>query len=173
MKTLNALAAASAIGLLAAIPAFAQQPAAPAAPVAAPPPLPYGAPISFEVAKKVMAAAEAEAMKNNWLDVIAIVDNGGNLVMLHRMENAQTGSVRIAEGKARTAVEFRRPTKVWEDAVAGGGAGVRVLSFGVTASEGGLPIVVDGKIIGAIGVSGAPLGAQDGVVAKAAVEAAK
>src|SRR5437867_5703600 len=111
--TLKTLAATSAIALLAALPAFAQQPAAPAAPVVAPAPLPYGAPIPFEAAKKMMAAAEAEAMKNNWFDVIAIVDPGGNLVMLHRMENAQSGSVRIAEGKARTAVEFRRPTKAW------------------------------------------------------------
>jgi glc operon protein GlcG len=172
MITLKALVAASAIGLLAAIPAFAQQQTgAPAVP--APPPLPYGAPISFEAAKKVMAAAEAEAMKINILEVIAIVDPGGNLIMLHRMENAQTGSVRIAEGKARTAIEFRRPTKAWEDAIAGGGAGVRVLSFGVTASEGGLPIVIDGKIVGAIGASGAPLSAQDGQIAKAGLDALK
>ncbi len=120
-----------------------------------------------------MAAAEAEAMKNNLLEVIAILDSGGNLVMLHRMENAQFGSVRIAEGKARAAIEFRRPSKAWEDAIAGGGAGVRVLSFGVTASEGGLPIVVDGKIIGAIGVSGAALSSQDGQVAKAGADAVK
>jgi glc operon protein GlcG len=174
MVTLKALVAASAVGLLAVIPAFAQQPAAPGAPaVAAPPPLPYGAPISFEVAKKAMAAAEAEAMKNNLLEVIAILDSGGNLVMLHRMENAQFGSVRIAEGKARAAIEFRRPSKAWEDAIAGGGAGVRVLSFGVTASEGGLPIVVDGKIIGAIGASGAALSSQDGLVAKAGADAVK
>jgi len=171
MITLKALAAASAIALLAALPAFAQQPGAPA--VAAPPPLPYGAPISFEVAKKAMAAAEAEAMKNNLAEVIAILDSGGNLVMLHRMENAQFGSVRIAEGKARAAIECRRPSKAWEDAIAGGGAGVRVLSFGVTASEGGLPIVVDGKIIGAIGVSGAALSSQDGQVAKAGADAVK
>jgi len=93
--------------------------------------------------------------------------------MLHRMENSQTGSVHVAQGKARTAVEFRRPSKAWEDAIASGGAGVRVLSFGVTASEGGVPIVIDGKIVGAIGVSGAPLAAQDGQGAKAALDAIK
>ena len=153
-----------------------QQPATPApsgTPAVPAAPLPYGTAISLENAKKMMAAAEAEAAKNNWFDVIAIVDPGGHLVMLHRMENAQTGSVRIAEGKARTAAEFRRPTKAWEDSIAGGGAGVRVLSFGVTASEGGLPIVLDGKIVGAIGVSGAPMGAQDAVVARAALDALK
>ena len=137
---------------------------------AAPPKTPYGAPISFEDAKKAMAAAEAEAIKNEWGVAIAVIDSGGNLVMLHRMENAQFGSVRIAEGKARAAIEFRRPSKAWEDAIAGGGAGVRVLSFGVTASEGGLPIAVDGKIIGAIGVSGA-LSSQDAQVARAGVAA--
>lgn len=158
--------------------AFAQQQPATPAPSAtpAPPaaaPLPYGTAISLENAKKMMAAAEAEAAKNNLFDVIAIVDPGGHLVMLHRMENAQTGSVRVAEGKARTAVEFRRPTKAWEDSIAGGGGGVRVLSFGVTASEGGLPIVLDGKIVGAIGVSGAPISAQDAAVARAALDALK
>ncbi len=93
--------------------------------------------------------------------------------MLHRMENAQSGSVRIAIGKATTAVEFRRPSKAWEDAVASGGPGVRVLSFGVTASAGGLPIVVNGKVIGAIGASGAPLSSQDAQIAQAGLNALK
>ena len=79
----------------------------------APPSTPYGPPISYEVAKQAMAAAEAEARKNNWAVAIAIVDFGGNLVMLHRLDNAQLSSVRIAEDKARTSVEFRRPTKRW------------------------------------------------------------
>src|ERR1700719_2575633 len=90
MNTLKALATSCAIGLLAAIQALAQQPAAPAAPAAAPPP-PYGAPISLEAAKKVMATAEAEAMKNNWQQVIAILDSTGHLVMLHKMDNTQYG----------------------------------------------------------------------------------
>ena len=107
----------------------------------APPSTPYGAPISIDAAKKAMAAAEAEATKNNWGVAIAIVDSGGNLVMLHRLDNAQLSAARIAEAKARTAVEFRRPTKALEDAVAGGGVGLRVLTFGASVAEGGVPIV--------------------------------
>jgi glc operon protein GlcG len=168
MKILKALATASAIGLLAAVPTFAQQPAAPAAPAAAP--LPYGAPISFERAKKAMAAAEAEAMKNNWQQVIAILDSTGHLVMLHRMDNTQYGSIRIAEGKASTALDFRRPSKVFEDRLANV-SGVGALSYGgVIMAEGGVPITVEGKIVGAIGVSGA-LSSQDGQVAKAGADA--
>jgi glc operon protein GlcG len=172
MNTLKALATACAIGLLAAIQALAQQPAAPAAPVTAPPPPPYGAPISLEAAKKVMAAAEAEAMKNNWQQVIAILDSTGHLVMLHKMDNTQYGSLRVAEGKANTALEFRRPSKVFEDRLANV-AGVGALSYGgVIMAEGGVPIAVEGKIVGAIGVSGA-LSPQDGQVAKAGADAAK
>lgn len=173
MITRKALVTATAIALLAAIPASAQQPpAAPGAPAAAAPPLPYGPPISFEAAKKVMAAAEAESTKNNWQQVIAILDSGGHLVMLHRMDNAQYGSVRIAEGKARTAIDFRRPSKVFEDRLANV-AGVGALSYGgVILAEGGVPITLDGKIIGAIGVSGG-LSSQDGQVAKAGAEAVK
>src|SRR5437763_16972506 len=114
MITLKVFVTASAIRLLAAFPAVAQQAAAPAAP----PPLPYGAPISFEAAKKAMAAAEAEAMKNNWQQVIAILDSTGHLVILYKMDNAQNGSIRIAEGKAQTALDFRRPSKVFEDRLA-------------------------------------------------------
>jgi glc operon protein GlcG len=96
----------------------------------APPATPYGEPISLAAAKKAMAAAEAEAAANDWGVSIAIVDSGGNLLMLHRLDNAQLSSIRLAEAKARTAVEFRRPTKALEDAVAGGGVGLRVLTFG-------------------------------------------
>ena len=84
---------------------------------AAPPSTPYGAPIPLAAAKKAMAAAEAEATKNGWGVAIAIVDSGANVVMLQRLDNAQLSSVRIAEAKAKTAAEFRRPTKVFEDAV--------------------------------------------------------
>jgi glc operon protein GlcG len=89
----------------------------------APPPA-YGPPISLETAKKVMAAAEAEAVKNNWGLVITILDSGGNLVMAHRMDNAPLASIGISRGKARTAVDFKRPSKALEDGIAGGGAGL-------------------------------------------------
>ena len=137
---------------------------------AAPPSTPYGAPIDIAAAKKAMAAAEAEATKNNWGVAIAIVDSGANLVMLHRLDNAQLSSVRIAEQKARTAAEFRRPTKVFEDAVAGGGVGLRVLTFGASVAEGGVPIVSGGKVVGAIGVSGVQ-SHQDAQVAQAGADA--
>jgi uncharacterized protein GlcG (DUF336 family) len=138
----------------------------------APPATPYGAPISLADAKKAMAAAEAEATKNGWGVAIAIVDSGANLVMLQRLDNAQLSSVRIAEQKARTAAEFRRPTKVFEDAVAGGGIGLRVLSFGASVAEGGVPIVSGGKVIGAIGASGVQ-SHQDAEVAQAGADALK
>ena len=136
----------------------------------APPSTPYGPPLSIDAARTAMAAAEACAIQNNWGVAIAIVDSGANLVMLHRLDNAQLSSVRIAEQKARTAAEFRRPTKVFEDAVAGGGVGLRVLSFGASVAEGGVPIVAGGKVIGAIGVSGAQ-SHQDAQVARAGADA--
>jgi uncharacterized protein GlcG (DUF336 family) len=138
----------------------------------APPSTPYGPPISIDMAKKVMAAAEAEAAKNHWGVAIAIVDSGGNLVMLHRLDNTQLSGARIAEAKARTAVEFRRPTKALEDAVAAGGIGLRVLTFGAALAEGGVPIVHDGRIIGGIGASGVA-SHQDAQVAKAGADAVK
>lgn len=137
---------------------------------AAPPSTPYGTPIDMAAAKKAMAAAEAEATKNNWGVAIAIVDSGANLVMLQRLDNAQLSSVRIAEQKARTAAEFRRPTKVFEDAVAGGGIGLRALTFGASVAEGGVPIISGGKVIGAIGVSGVQ-SQQDAQVAQSGADA--
>jgi len=139
---------------------------------AAPPSTPYGAPITLTAAKQAMAAAEAEAARNGWGVAIAIVDSGANLVMLHRLDNAQLSSVRIAEAKAKTAAEFRRPTKVFEDALAGGGIGLRVLTFGASAAEGGVPIVSGGAIVGAIGVSGVQ-SHQDAQVAQAGADAVK
>lgn len=136
----------------------------------APPKTPYGPPISLAQAKRVMEAAEAEAMDHQWGMAIAVVDSGGHLVMLQRLENAQLSASRIAEVKARTAVEFRRPTKVFQDAIGGGGIGLRVLTFGVNGAEGGVPIIYDGKIIGGIGVSGATSD-QDGQVASAGAQA--
>ena len=168
MKTglvaLVVLAAASAV-------AIAQQPAAPAP--AAPPTTPYGAPIGLEAAKKVMAAAEAESAKNNWGMAITILDITGHIVMLHRMDNTQLGSIGVSEDKARSALYFRRPTKVFEDTVAQGGIGLRTLALrNASPVEGGIPLVVDGKIVGAIGVSGAAA-PQDGQVAKAGADALK
>ena len=135
-----------------------------------PPDTPYGPPMTIADARKAMAAAEAEAMRNNWGVSIAIVDSGGNLLMLHRLDNAQLASVRLAEAKARTAVEFRRPTKLFEDAVGGGGIGLRVLTFGACVADGGFPINQDGKIVGAIGTSGVA-GHQDAQVAAAGARA--
>jgi glc operon protein GlcG len=120
-----------------------------------------------------MSAAEAEAIRNNWSMAIAILDSTGHMVMLHKLDNTQYGSILVAEDKARSAVDFRRPTKVFEDLVAQGGLGMRTLALrGGSPLEGGLPIIVDGKVIGAIGVSGATA-VQDGQVAKAGAAAAK
>lgn len=133
--------------------------------------IPYGAPIPLADARKVLAAAQAEAKKNNWNVVVAIVDAGGHLVALERLDATQYGSVDVALGKAKTAAAFRRPSKAFQDAVAGGGEGLRTLRLpGATPIEGGLPIVVGGKIIGAIGVSGVT-SAQDGQIAAAGVAA--
>ncbi|MBV9524012.1 MAG: heme-binding protein [Alphaproteobacteria bacterium] len=134
---------------------------------------PYGPPIDLALAKRVMAAAEAEATRNNWTVAIAIVDISGDLVMLQRLDNANLSATRIARGKARTALEFRRPTKALEEAIAAGGPGLRLLAIeGVTPIEGGLPLVADGKIIGAIGVSGGAA-SQDGQVGKVGADAIK
>jgi glc operon protein GlcG len=134
---------------------------------AAPPLVPYGLSISTENAKRAAAAAIAVAQKNNLKDAVAIVDTGGDLVYFEKMQDSQTGSVDLAIEKARTAALFRRPTKVFEDGVAGGGAGLRLLRLtGAIPVEGGVPIVMDGKLVGGIGVSGGT-GAQDGEVATA------
>jgi glc operon protein GlcG len=138
-----------------------------------PPTTPYGPPITLDAAKKVMVAAEAEATKNNWAMAISILDSTGHVVMLHRFDNTQYGSIPVAEDKARTALDFRRPSKVFEDLVAQGGIGLRTLALrGAAPLEGGLPIIVDGKVVGAIGVSGAT-SQQDGQVAKAGADAAR
>ena len=136
----------------------------------APPPPAYGPAITLEQAKRVMAGAEAEAGKNSWPVVIAVVDSGGNLVMLSRLDNAQWGSIDVARGKAHSAVAFRRPTKVFQDAIGQGGANLRLLNLsGVSLLEGGIPIVVDGRLIGAVGVSGVT-SAQDAQIGRAGIE---
>jgi uncharacterized protein GlcG (DUF336 family) len=147
--------------------ASAQQPA-PATPP--PPPPPYGAPITLEQAKKVLAGAEAEAKKNSWNMVIVVMDSGGNLVALERMDGAQLGSVEVARDKAYSAVAFRRPTKAFDDALAQGGANLRILRLtGASPIEGGIPIVADGKVIGSVGASGGT-SAQDAQVARAGID---
>jgi uncharacterized protein GlcG (DUF336 family) len=158
--SIRPIALALAVLVSAALPAAAQtQP-------------PYGPPIALETAKKVMAAAEAEAQKLNIQVAIAILDAGGQLVMMHKFDNTQYASIDVSAGKARTALNFKRPSKDIQDAVTGGGAGLRLVGIkDVVAIEGGLPIVADGKVIGAIGVSGG-LAGQDTQVASAGVAAA-
>jgi len=132
---------------------------------------PYGPAITLDQAKRVMAAAELVAAENTWQVAITILDSGGNLVMFHRIDNAQLSATTVSEGKARTALEFKRPSKDLDDAIARGGAGNRLLALkNITPIEGGLPILLDNKIIGAIGVSGA-ISAQDTQVAKAGIDA--
>ncbi len=127
----------------------------------------YGSNVSNEQARKAVAGAIAEARKINMPMAVAIVDTAGQLVAFERLDNTQTGSIGVSQDKAVSAAIYRRSTKVFQDAVAGGGVGLRVLTLrGANAVEGGLPLVVDGKIIGAIGVSGGSA-EQDGVVAKA------
>jgi glc operon protein GlcG len=141
--------------------------------VSAQAPVPYGEPISLESAKKVIAAAEVEAKKNNWPVAIAIVDSSGYLVAFHRLDNTQLGSVEVALKKAKTSALFRRPTKAFEDVLAMGGANVKVVTLPEALPiEGGLPIVHNGKIIGAIGVSGVK-STEDAQIATAGLEALK
>jgi len=136
-------------------------------------PNPYGANINLEAAKKAAAPSLAEARKNNWTMVVAIVDAAGDLVYYEKMDNTQLGSSKVAIDKARTAARFKRPTKAFQDALAAGGAGLRILGLdGVTPVEGGIPLVSDGKIVGAIGVSG-DTSDHDGVCAKAAADSFK
>jgi glc operon protein GlcG len=131
----------------------------------------YGTPISIDQAKNIAAAAEAEARHHNWKLAIAVVDPDGTLVYFEKMDGTQLGSVAVAQRKARTAALFRRPTKVFQDAVESGR--VFVLSLGdVAAVEGGMPLLQNGEIVGAIGCSGA-LSVQDATACKAGAEMTK
>ena len=133
-------------------------------------PNPYGANIGADNAKKAAASALAEARKNNWTMAAAIVDTAGDLVYFEKIDGTQTGSVKVAVNKARAATLFKRPTKVFQDILAAGGDGLRVYGIeGVVPVEGGVPLLVDGKIVGAIGVSGGS-SSQDGVAAKAGAD---
>jgi len=162
MTTLKTLICAGALVLMAVQPMRAQTP-----------PPPYGPPIGIEAARKVMNAAEEEAVKNNWAVVIAIIDSGGHIVMLHRRDDTQLSSIEIAQGKARTALMFKRPSKVLDDAIGGGGLGLRFLALkDIVPLEGGLPIVSEGRIVGAIGVSGV-LSSQDAQIAQTGLDAIK
>jgi uncharacterized protein GlcG (DUF336 family) len=133
----------------------------------------YGPSINLEQAKRAIAAGQAEARKNGWPVAIAILDTAGMLVAFEKMDDTQSASMDIAIDKGRSAAIYRRSTKVMQDGVAGGGAGLRLLNLRAASTvEGGLTIVVNGKIIGGIGVSGVNSD-QDGVVAKAGADAIK
>jgi uncharacterized protein GlcG (DUF336 family) len=153
MQTIKQLAVAAVLsGLVLGGPALAQS---------------YGPSVNLAQAKTVILAAEAEAQRQNWAVAIAVVDTAGNLVAFMKRDDTQTASVQVAQDKAASAAIYKRPTKAFQDAVAGGGVGLRVLGLrGASPAEGGVPLIVGGAIIGAIGVSGAT-SEQDGVVAAA------
>lgn len=152
--------------------AYAQAPAAPV-PEAMPFDIPYGTAINLDQAHKAIIAAANEAMKHNWKMAISVVDQAGNLVAHATMDGTQYASIEISQAKARTAALFRRATGVFQAAVNTGGSPSTLSLLALThavASEGGFPIVVDGKLIGAIGASGG-IFTQDAVTARAGLEA--
>ena len=133
----------------------------------------YGTPVGIDMAKKIAAAAVAEARKNNFTMAISVVDTAGNLVYFEKMDGTQTGSVNVSIEKARSAVLFKRPTKVFQDTVAQGGVGLRMLGLpGAVPVEGGIPLIEAGKIVGAIGASGGT-SEQDGQCATAGANVVK
>jgi uncharacterized protein GlcG (DUF336 family) len=128
-------------------------------------------PINLDSAQKAAAAAIAEARKNGWLMAVAITDPSGELVSFAKMDGTQTGSVNVSIAKSRSAALFKRPTKVFQDMLASGGAGVRVLALErAVPIEGGVPLVIKGEIVGGIGASGGSSD-QDGLVAGAGAAA--
>ncbi|HEY1934533.1 MAG TPA: heme-binding protein [Acetobacteraceae bacterium] len=168
-RTAGLAAAAILLGALAT--AHAQAPAA-AVPEKMPFDIPYGMPIGVAAAQQAIAASMAEAHKHNWKMAIAVVGPTGDLIAEATMDGTQYASIDIAQGKARTAALFRRPTKAFADAVNNNNAALLTLLLEnhAMASEGGFPIVIDGKLIGAIGASGG-IAPQDGVTAKAGLDA--
>lgn len=177
MKSRMLSAFAFAAGVLAAGAAYGQQqppagaPDLNAIPDKMPFNIPFGTPISYQKAQDVIAAGIAEATKRGWPEDFAVVDPGGNLVAFARMDGAQLASISIAEHKARTAARYRRPTVIFENAVQKFGFNYILTLDDVIASRGGIPLVVDGKIIGAVGCSGAT-GSQDEALCKVAADAA-
>jgi len=136
-------------------------------------PAPYGIPVTLETAKKASAAAIAEAHKNNWNMAIAIVDPSGTLVYYEKMDNTQVGSAQFSIKKAKSAALFKRPTKVFQDRLASGNAGLAVLAVeGAVPVEGGIPLMIEGHIVGAIGVSG-DSSEHDGQCAQAGADSLK
>ena len=133
----------------------------------------YGPSVTLDQAKKAAAAALAEVRANNWIMAAAVVDTAGLLVYFEKMDGTQNGSVAVAQAKARSAALFQRPTKAFQEALASGGEGLRVLALeGAVPVDGGLPLLVGGRIVGAIGLSGGT-SAQDGQCAQAGVDALK
>jgi uncharacterized protein GlcG (DUF336 family) len=133
----------------------------------------YGPSVTLEQAKKAAAAALAEVRANNWIMAAAVVDTAGLLVYFEKMDGTQNGSVAVAQAKARSAALFQRPTKAFQESLASGGEGLRVLALeGAVPVDGGLPLLVGGRIVGAIGLSGGT-SAQDGQCAQAGVDALK
>ena len=128
--------------------------------------IPYGPPISLDLAQSVIESAVAEAKERNWKMNVAVVDSGGNLVAFQRMDGAMLASIKIAEHKARAAATFRRPTKIFEDGIQLMHLNYLLAFDGIIASRGGIPLIENGKIIGAIGCSGGT-DSQDEVVSKA------
>jgi uncharacterized protein GlcG (DUF336 family) len=175
-------AALTTVALVLVLPAAAQQPAAPAAPAAPPASggtadgtpfdIPYGTPVSLETAKKLIAAAEAEATKHRWKLNIAVVDTHGDLVHFSRMDGAQLGSIVVSQGKARTAARYRRESRAFYNAFETGHPYVATLDPTIVASPGGWPLVEGGKLIGAIGCSGGT-GDQDAAACKAGADLVK
>jgi uncharacterized protein GlcG (DUF336 family) len=163
MRTRFVIALGIGAGLALGGAALAQQPV---------PPADYGPPITNEQAKAVAAAAFAEAKKNNWRMAFTIVGPAGELVYFEKMDGTQTASGEISRAKARTSVMFRRPSKAFADQFAAGNTSFMTFPEPPVASEGGVPIMVGGKIVGAIGASGGT-GQQDGVAAAAGAAAAR
>jgi uncharacterized protein GlcG (DUF336 family) len=173
MKSHGLTAIVIATGLLAAGSAYAQQaPDLNAIPEDMPFNIPYGAPISAAKAQSLVQAAVAEAAKRKWAMNVAVVDPNGDLVAFERMDGAQLASISIAQHKARTAARYRRETIAFENALQKFSIYYILTLDDVIASRGGIPLVVDGKLIGAIGCSGGT-GSQDEVTCKAALGALK
>jgi glc operon protein GlcG len=148
------------------------QPSAGGTPDKMPFDIPYGTTISLDTAKRLLAIAEAEAKKHDWKMNIAVVDTHGELLAFERMDGAQFASIAISQNKARTSARFRRETRVFYNQFEAGHAYVNTLDAGLVASPGGFPLVEGGKLVGAIGCSGAT-GDQDAFVCKAAADTIK